>query len=161
MAREATERSLDLALVGRIHYVRNGMIFNGVTEPKTQGEDGHLVDLVIIIVETDLAIEDGAEMSSIVSLRGRVGAVALEAQAVAGNAQQMVVVAAVRSVTCGATFCKSGLVVERFLAEIADVGVASDADVDRVCLGKSGLLAGMGAVAIDAVAHSAGMGHLR
>ena len=85
---------------------------------------------------------------------------ALQAERVALGAQQMIVVAAMRRVAGGAALREGGLMMHRLLAQIVDVAVASQADTDCVGLGQAGLVAGVRAVAIGAIAGRAGMRHL-
>jgi hypothetical protein len=68
------------------------------------------------------------------------------------GAQQMIVVAAMWLMTCSTTLTEGRLVVDRLLALVRDIAVTAQADIDRVRFGKSGLSAGVWAVAIGAVA---------
>ena len=71
----------------------------------------------------------------------------------------MIVVAAVRRVTGGASLHKGGLMVHRLLAQVVEVAVTSQADGDRIGLRQSRLVAGVRAMAIGAIARRAGMWH--
>src|SRR5208282_356207 len=64
----------------------------------------------------------------------------------------MIVVAAVRLVTGRTALFECRLMVYLFLGEIGNLAVAAEANVDRIGLRKPRLLAGMGAVAVCAVA---------
>ena len=72
----------------------------------------------------------------------------------------MIDVAAVGSVAGCASLGKGGLVMHRLCAQVVEIVVASEADGDGVGFGQAGLAAGMGAVAIGAIAHGSGMGYL-
>src|ERR1017187_3835316 len=71
----------------------------------------------------------------------------------------MVVLSAVGLVTGGTTLTEGRLVVVRFLRQVGDIAVAAQADLDRVRFGKPRLPAGVGAVAISAVARRPRMLH--
>ena len=49
MATEATERSPHLGLVGRVHYIRDRMVFDRMSEAKAQRQNCDLVLLVVIV----------------------------------------------------------------------------------------------------------------
>lgn len=69
----------------------------------------------------------------------------------------MIVVSTMRRVACGTPLFECRLVAIRFLTSICDIAVAAQTDIDRICLGKSRLTAGVRAVTIRAIAGSAGM----
>src|ERR1035441_1067913 len=73
----------------------------------------------------------------------------------------MIVRAAVRFVTRRASLLESGLMQEMFLALLGLISVAGQADIDCVGLGQPRLTAGMGIVAIGAIAGCTRMRHLR
>ena len=160
MAGETTERRLDLALIGWVHHVGDGVILHRVTQAKAQRQNRDLVLLVVVVGQLDCAVEDGENVLRFIPLRNGIGTVALQAERIALGAQQMIVVAAVRRVAGGAALHKGRLMVHGFLAQIVDVAVTSQADADRVGLGQAGLVAGVRAVAIGAIARRAGMRHL-
>lgn len=62
-----------------------------------------------------------------------------------------------RLVTSGATLRECWLVMVRLLPRIGDIAVAGQADIDGVGFGQAWLPAGVGAVAVGAVAGGAGM----
>ena len=159
MAGETTERSFNFALVGWIQYVGDGMTLHRVSKAKAQGQNRHLVLLVVVVGQLDLAIEDGEEMFSVNRLRRRVGTVALQAKRIALGAKEMIDIAAVRRMASGTALHKSRLVMHRLLAQIVDVGVAAEADADGVSLRQARLVAGVRTVAVSAIAHCAGVGH--
>ena len=66
------------------------------------------------------------------------------------GAQQMIVVTAMWLMTGSTTLTEGRLVVDRLLALVRDIAVTAQADIDRVRFGKSGLSAGVWAVAIGA-----------
>ncbi len=82
---------------------------------------------------------------------------ALQAKRVALDPQQMIVLSAVRLVAGGATLPECGLMMHRFLALIRDIAMAAQANLNPVRFGKSRLAAGMGAVAVGAIARRARM----
>ena len=159
MAGETTERRLDLALVGWVHHVRDGVILHRVSQAKAQRQDRDLVLLVVVVGQLDGAVEDGEKMLSVQPLGNGIGTVALQAERIALCAQQMIVIAAVRGVAGGAALYKGGLMMHRLLAHIVDVGVTSQANTDGVGLGQAGLVAGVRAVAVCAIARRSGMRH--
>ncbi len=159
MAGETTEGSLDLALIGRIEHIGHGVIFDRMAEAEAEGQDGHLVLLVVVVGELDGSVEDGEQVVGFVALGNGVGPVTLEAERVALGAEKMIVIAAMGGVAGGAALKESGLMMGRLLAEFVDIAVASETDGDGVGLGQAGLVAGVGAVAIGAVARGSGMRH--
>ena len=130
MTGQATERGQNLALVGRVHHVGDGVVFHRMTQAEAQGQDDDFVLLVVVVGEPDRAVEDGEQMVGVVALWHGVGTVTLEAECIALGAQQVIVVAAVRRVACGAALDKCRLMVDCLLAQIVNVGVASEADAD-------------------------------
>lgn len=157
MTGETTKRRLDLALVSWIHDVRDGVILHGMSQAKAQRQDRDLVLFVVVVGEPDLSVEDGEQMLGFLALRSGIGTVALEAQRIALGSQEMVVVAAVGRVTGGAALNKGRLMMRGLFAQFVDVAVASKADADGIGLRQAGLLAGVRAVAVCAIAHCAGM----
>lgn len=94
-------------------------------------------------------------------LRIGIGTVALEAKSVGGlRPKQVIVVAAVRLMARSATLLEGWLVMNAFLREVRDVTVAAQADVNRISFRKSRLPAGMGVVAVGAIARRSRMRHL-
>ena len=150
---------LDLGQVGGVHHVRHGVVINRMAKAELERQNGDLILLVIVCRQLDLAVEYG-QHAVVGLLWNGVGAVALQAQSVARGAQQVVVVAAMRSVAGGAAEAENRLVVNGLLAFIGHVGMATQANAYRVGLGQAGLVAGMRTVTIGAVASRPGMRHL-
>ena len=159
VARKTTERRQDLALVRRVHDVGNGVIFDRVSEAKTQGQDHDLVLLVVVVRQLDCAVEDGEKMLVRNLLGSGIGAVALETERITLGAQKMIVISAVRRVASRASLDKGGLVMHRLLLQIVDVAVTSQANRDCVGLGQARLFARVRTVAVSAIAHRTRVRH--
>ena len=84
---------------------------------------------------------------------------ALEAKRVAFGAKQVVNIAAVGGMAGGASLSEGGLVVDGLFAQIVHIRVAAEADGDGIGFGQAGLIAGVGAMAIGAIAHGSGVGN--
>jgi len=82
-----------------------------VPEAKSQRQDRDLVLIEVVSRELDLAVKDGEQVCRIISLWNRIRTVALKAQRMTFGAQQMIVVAAVRSMAGGTTLRECGLMV--------------------------------------------------
>lgn len=85
---------------------------------------------------------------------------ALEAESISLGTQEVVDIAAMRSVAGGATLSECRLMVDGLLFQVADVSVTAEADADGISFWEAWLVAGMRAVAIGAITCSAGMRHL-
>jgi hypothetical protein len=161
MTRQAAERRLDFADVGRIHDIGDGVVIDGMPQAKAKRQNRNLVLLVVVFGQLHGSVEDGEKVGGFIALGSRFRAVALEAERIAFGAQKVIDVAAMRRMACGATLHKGGLVVRGLLAQLIDVGMAAEADAYRVGLGQARLIAGVRIVAIGAVAGGAGVRDLR
>jgi hypothetical protein len=159
VAAQATQVSLDLGYIRRIHDVADGVTFHRMAEPILQPQNHHSVLLEVVLGQLDLAVEDGYLMLSFQLLRRRVGPMAFETEGIAVRTQQMNDVAAMRRVARGAALRECGLMMHGFLCKIGNFTVATEADVYSVCLGEPGLPAGVGIVAIGAIAGGSRMLH--
>jgi hypothetical protein len=76
------------------------------------------------------------------------------------RAEQLFALAAVRLMASGTPLRKGRLVVHLFLLQISDIGVAAEANLDRIGFWEARLFTGVGVVAVGAVAGGSGMLHL-
>jgi hypothetical protein len=129
-----------------------------VSGPVAERQNRHLFE--IIFWQPHFPVEDGDQMLVLkLRRRGRIRSVALEAERVdLFDPQQMFVLSTVRLVAGGAAGLKRRLV-QHFLGLhlLVLIRVASQADFNFVGLGKAGLAAGMGVVAIHALSRRAGV----
>lgn len=116
----------------------------------------------VIFGQLYLPIEDGEHVLGFERLLPALGAVALEAQIIdiALRAQQFLIVAAMGFVTGAAALIKRGLMVHGFLGEVTDVTVAAEADADGVGFWQRWIGAGVGVVAVGAIAGRSRVLHL-
>ena len=136
------------------------MAIHRVSNAITKRQHRNLVFLVVVVGKLDRPVEDGKQVRGVVPLRSGFWTMALQAKRIALGAQQVIVVAAVRRVAGGAALDECRLVVHGFLPQIIDVGMASEANVHGVGLGQPGMIAGVRAVAIRAIAGAPGCGTL-
>ncbi len=136
------------------------MSFNRVAKSKAQRQDGNFVLLVVIVWEFDCSVEDGNKVCISDRLRGGIRTVALEAESISLGAQEVVDIAAMRSVASGTTLSEGRLMVYGLLFQVADVSVTAEADTHGISFWETGLVAGVRAVAISAITCCAGMRYL-
>lgn len=136
------------------------MIFHRMPEAKTERQDGHLVFLVIVFGQANSAVEDGQQVFRVVALGRRVGAVALEAESISLGAQEMIVLSAMRRVANGTALTEGRLVMHGLFEQVGNIAVAAETDIHAVGFRQSRLTAGVGIVAVSAIAGSAGMLYL-
>ena len=79
MARKATERRLDLGLIGGVHHVGHGVILDGMAEAEAQGQDGDLVLCEVVFRELHGSVKNSEEMVRVVALGCGIRTVALKA----------------------------------------------------------------------------------
>lgn len=141
-----------------IHQIRNRVTIHRVSHAKFQGQRYYSVLREVVFGKFHASVEDRNQVLGLKLFRIPLRPMAFEAEGVRSTGpQQVIVVSAVRSVTSGASLLECRLVAIRFLACVCDIRVAAQADIDGICLGKSGLTAGVRAVTIRAVARRAGM----
>jgi hypothetical protein len=122
-----------------------------------QRQDGNFVDLVVVVGEANRAIENFEDMGGFVFDGKGVWAVAFEAQVIPFGAQKFIAVTAMGIVAGPAALREGGLVMHGFLAEIRDIRVATETNVHGIRFRQTDVFAGVGIVAIGAIARRAGM----
>src|ERR1022692_323285 len=157
MTGQAGKRTLNLGGVLRVQKILDRVSLDRMAAAILQRQDRDPVLLIVVLGQLHFSVEDGQHMLGLEPLWLRVGPGALQAEGVSLGAQQMIVVAAVRLVTGRAALDKGRLMEHALLGLLGLVSVAAQADIDRVRFGKPRLPAGVGAVAVRAVARRAGM----
>ena len=160
MARQAAQRRLHLAHVGRIHHVGNRVPFHWVPQSKPQRQHRYLVLRVVVLGQLYLAVEDRKKVVRIIPLRHRIRPMALQAKRISLRPQQVIDIPSVRRMACRASLRKRRLMMRRLLPQIVDVRMASQADAHGVRLRQPRKLAPVRAVAVRAVAHRPRMRNL-
>lgn len=151
MASQAIQGGQDVCAVFGIDQIRNWMSLHGMAQPVFEWQNWG--SRHVVFRQLDLAVKDRYQMLILELLRMAVGSMALEAELVGrAGPQQVNIVVAVRLVADGASLLESGLVNIMFLALLGLVGVAAEADGDRIGLGEGRRAPGVRIVAIRAVA---------
>ena len=158
---ETSQRPLDLAWISRVVNVGNGMPVYGMSGATGQVKAHDLLFGKVVFRKLDLAIEDREHMSALVHRVTHAGAMALRAKCIALGPQQFWALATVRIVTGRTTLFEHRLVQDPLVLQFSLIGVAIQADVDRILLGIASRLAGMGVMAVCAIALGAFMFELR
>src|SRR5579863_930629 len=128
-------------------------------QPKPQRQGRHFVLLEVILRQFYLAVKNRDQMLRFQLLWCHVRSVALQAEPVPLDPQQVIVVPAVWLMASGAALREYRLVMDGLLGQIGNVAVAAQADLDRVGFGKPWLAAGMGAMTVGTVARGSRMLH--
>ena len=162
MARHAVDLRAQLGDVGGIDDVGHRMSCGRMSAAILQRQHHDPIFSEVIIGEFHAPIHDRDQVFAFEFLRSwSVGPVAFQAQRVRLlGAQQMIVLAAVRLVTDGASLLKCGLMKMRFLELGSLIAMAGETGADRVRVQEARSLAAMRIVASDAFSQGPGMRHL-
>ena len=145
-----------------IQQVSNRVPVHGMPHSEFQWQSDDFILGEIVFGKLHTAIEDGHQMLGFQFLRLPIRTMALQADGVGcSRAEQVIVVAAVRLVTSGATLREGWLMVIGLLRQVGNIAVAAEADIDRVCFWQARLIAGVRAVAVSAIARRSRMLYLR
>lgn len=159
MTGHAIDWSFDFGEVARFHHVRNRMAFDRMAQIVLQRQYGYLGE--IPLGQFHLAVKDRHQMITLHLNWLGVRSMTLEAQFVwSGGTQQVEIISAVRFMTGETSLHERWLVKMRFLLLLCLLAVASQADIYCIWLLKSGRVAGVGIMAISAIACGAWMLYL-
>lgn len=156
MARSTAQRLLDFGVVGRIHQVHHRVPLHRMAQAVLDWQPRNLAE--VVLGQPHLAVENRHGVFGLKPLRLSVRAVAFKAKIVDFRcAEQVCIVATVWGMTGCASLPERRLVHVLFLALLGLVGVAVQADIDRIRLRETLRLARVGTVTIDAITRRAGV----
>ena len=115
VASQATHCHLDLARARRIQNILHRMTVHRMAYSKPQGKNHDLVFLVVVLGQTDLAVENREYVLRFHLDWPRLGTMAFEAKSVAFGAEQLCVISAVRFMTGCAAQAERRLMMNTFL----------------------------------------------
>src|SRR3954447_18362195 len=160
VAGQAVDRRHGFSL--QIGYVRNRMALRRMSNSVLERQYGRTLRPEVVLRQFYLAIQDRQQMFALQLARTPIGTMAFEAERIdLGRAQKVLVLSAMRLMTCCAALFECRLMQMRFLLHFSLLVMTSQAGGHRSRLHKSRSVTGMWIVAVGAVSRGARMLHFR